>query len=177
MNIGIIGATGEVGKTVLKILKNNNRYENIYLSASQETSIKNKNIISVEELLEKDLQIVICAAGSKISLKWAPIFAKKNIKVIDNSSAWRMSENVKLIVPEVNASILKQNDFIIANPNCSTIQLVMILNPLQLNFGLKRILVSTYQSVSGSGKEALNQLENESKNKINCHYWGGFTNI
>ncbi len=165
MNIGIIGATGEVGKTVLTILKKNNRYKNIYLSASKTTSIKNKNILRIEELLEKDLQIVIFAAGSEVALKWAPVFAKKNIKVIDNSSAWRMSKNVKLVVPEVNADILKKDDFIIANPNCSTIQLVMILHPLQLNFGLKRVLVSTYQSVSGSGKDALNQLEKESKNE------------
>tara|TARA_Y100000739_G_C20555858_1_gene440508 strand:- start:10 stop:978 length:969 start_codon:yes stop_codon:yes gene_type:complete len=171
MKIGIVGATGLVGSEIHELLKSNKRYDQILLSASKETASKEKNILTVKELLEFSPEVVIFSAGSEISLKFAPIFASKGIKVIDNSSAWRMKKDIKLIVPEVNAEKLTKEDFIIANPNCSTVQLVMVLYPLLLNFGLKRVIVSTYQSVSGSGKIALKQLEQElNKKETIKHY-------
>ncbi len=171
MKIGIVGATGLVGSKIHEILKSNKRYDQILLSASNETASKESNILTVQELLEMSPDVVIFSAGSEISLQFAPVFASKGIKVIDNSSAWRMNKDIKLIVPEVNAEKLTKEDFIIANPNCSTIQLVMVLYPLLLNFGLKRAIVSTYQSVSGSGKTALKQLEQElNKKETKKHY-------
>ncbi len=180
MNLAIIGATGLVGTKLLEIIDEQNlNFDNIITAASHNSkgkilSINNKKykIQSIEEALNQNPNIAIFSAGSEISKKWAPIFAKKNCFVIDNSSQWRMDPNIKLIIPQVNANLLTSNDKIIANPNCSTIQLVMALKPIHDNFKIKRIIISTYQAVSGSGKKALEQLNNERQNKINSikHY-------
>ena len=116
---------------------------------------------SMEEAIEKRPQLCLFSAGGSVSLEWAPKFEKVGSLVVDNSSAWRMDKDKKLVVPEVNGSILAKEDRIIPNPNCSTIQLVMALAPLQSSFGLKRLVVSTYQSISGTGSKAVNQLKNE----------------
>ena len=121
------------------------------------------SVISVEEAIQSCPEIAIFSAGSKASLQYAPLFAEKGTFVIDNSSAWRMYDHIPLIVPEINATQLKESDKIIANPNCSTIQLVMALYPLHKLFTIKRVIVSTYQSVTGTGMQALNQLECERK--------------
>ena len=173
MKIALIGATGMVGRVILDLIKERNLFfEDIFLAAS-ETSIgkqihflnKNYSVISLEKTLHLDPDIAIFSAGRQVSLKWAPKFAEKGIIVIDNSSAWRMDSSTKLIIPEINGSILTLQDKIIANPNCSTIQMLMVLAPIHKNFKIKRIIVSTYQSVTGSGMKAVKQLENESKGK------------
>ncbi len=172
LNIAIIGATGLVGRKMLKVLEEFNfPVNNLYLGASKksvgkELIFKNKifTVDLLSNILKKNIDIAIFSAGSKVSIEWAPKFAEKNIFVIDNSSAWRMDDTKKLIVPEINANILTNNDKIIANPNCSTIQMVMALYPLHKNYKIKRIVVSTYQSITGSGKKAIEQLNNERKN-------------
>ncbi|WP_185858301.1 aspartate-semialdehyde dehydrogenase [Blattabacterium cuenoti] len=171
MKLGIVGVTGMVGRVMLDILeKRNFPLKKLYLSASdksigKEIFFKKKifKVISVYNLLLKKPDIVLFSAGSTVSKKWAPKFSKVGTTVIDNSSAWRMDSNIKLIVPEINAPILKKEDKIIANPNCSTIQLVMVLFPLHVEYCIYRVIVSTYQSVTGTGKKALDQLNREKK--------------
>jgi len=148
------------------------KFDNLILVASERSigkkvSFQNKiySVIGLNEALNLKPDIALFSAGAETSLNWAPKFVDKGTTVIDNSSAWRMDPNVKLIVPEINASILNENDKIIANPNCSTIQLVMILHPLHNNFNIKRVVISTYQSITGTGVKALNQLENEYQKK------------
>jgi len=174
MKLAIIGGTGLVGKIMLKVLEERNfPLKKLFIVAS-EKSIGQKiifkkqsiNVIGLEECLNLNPDIALFSAGSDISLKWAPKFAKIGTTVIDNSSAWRMDNTKKLIIPEINGNILTENDKIIANPNCSTIQLVMAIGPLYKEFGIKRIIISTYQSVTGTGIKAVQQLENEYK-KIN----------
>lgn len=172
MKIAIIGATGMVGSVILEVLKERNLpLDDILLVASRK-SIGNKiewngkslTIIGLEEAVELKPEIAIFSAGGAISKEWAPKFASNGTTVIDNSSAWRMDATKKLIVPEINAHELTKEDKIIANPNCSTIQLVLALSTLQKNYGLERLVISTYQSVSGTGVKAVEQLENERNN-------------
>ena len=169
MNIAIVGATGLVGQVILEILeKFKFDLDNIYAIASKKSigkSIKFRDqeitIISIENSVEKEIDVAIFSAGKELSLKWAPIFVAKGIYVIDNSSAWRMDETKKLIVPEINGHILEKNDKIIPNPNCSTIQMVMAIHSIHAKYNILRIIVSTYQSISGTGRKAIAQLEGE----------------
>ena len=169
MNIAIVGATGLVGQVILEILeKLEFDLDNIYAIASKKSigkSIKFRDqeitIISIENSLEKEIDVAIFSAGKELSLKWAPIFAAKGIYVIDNSSAWRMDGTKKLIVPEINGHILEKNDKIIPNPNCSTIQMVMAIHSIHAKYNILRIIVSTYQSISGTGRKAIAQLYGE----------------
>jgi len=171
MKIAVVGATGMVGTIMIKLLEERNfPVSELLLVASKksigkELSFKGKAIIiiSLDEAISKKPDIAIFSAGGTISLEWAPKFSEIGATVIDNSSAWRMDPTKKLVVPEINASELTKEDKIIANPNCSTIQLVMALAPLHNKYKMKRVVVSTYQSVSGTGVKAVNQLENEIK--------------
>ena len=171
MKIAVVGATGMVGSVMLKLLEERNFPISEMLpvaskrSAGRELVFKGKlhKIIGMEEAIAAKPDIAIFSAGGDTSLEWAPKFAQAGTTVIDNSSAWRMDPTKKLVVPEINADILTKQDKIIANPNCSTIQLVMALAPLHKKFQMKRVLVSTYQSVSGTGVKAVRQLENEIK--------------
>lgn len=171
MKIALIGASGMVGRVILDLIKERNLlFDELSLVAS-EASVGKKisflnnpySFISIEKAIELSLDIAIFAAGREVSLKWAPIFAAKGTIVIDNSSAWRMDNTKKLIIPEINGSILTQEDKIIANPNCSTIQMLMVLAPIHKNYKIKRIIISTYQSITGTGMKAVRQLENESR--------------
>ena len=173
MKIAIIGATGLVGKVILKVLEERNFRVDELLPVASEKSLGDNvifngselTVISIDEALRRKPNIAIFSAGSELSLKWAEKFSEIGCYVIDNSSAWRMSPNKKLIIPEVNANILTKEDRIIANPNCSTIQLLMALYPLHSRYRIKRVVVSTYQSVTGSGKIAKDQLFSERKDK------------
>jgi len=173
MKIAIVGATGMVGNVMLEVLAERKiKFDNLILVASERSvgkkvSFQGKtySVIGLSEALNLKPDIALFSAGAETSLNWAPKFVDKGTTVIDNSSAWRMNPKIKLIVPEINSSILTSDDKIIANPNCSTIQLVMVLNPLHNNFNIQRVVISTYQSVTGTGVKALNQLENEYQNK------------
>ena len=172
MKIAVIGATGMVGTVMLTLLETRNFPVTELLLVASEKSVgntllfKNKahKIISIQEALQAKPAIAIFSAGGEISLQWAPKFAQVGTTVIDNSSAWRMDPSKKLIVPEINANTLTKQDKIIANPNCSTIQLVMALAPLHQKYKMRRVVVSTYQSVSGTGAKAVKQMESEEKN-------------
>jgi len=167
----IVGATGLVGKTMIKLLEERKFPVNQLIPAASERSSgktiifrNNKiKIVTIEEGLAAKPDLVLFSAGGKVSKEFAPAFAQYG-KVIDNSSAWRMDPEIKLIVPEINAKVINSSDRIIANPNCSTIQLVMVLAPLHKKYLIHRIVISTYQSVSGSGIPAINQMESERKN-------------
>ncbi|MFO0323238.1 MAG: aspartate-semialdehyde dehydrogenase [Bacteroidota bacterium] len=169
MKIAVVGATGLVGEKMLEILKERNfPISELILVASaksvgKEIIYNNKpyKVVSITDAISLKPQIAVFSAGGSTSLEWAPKFAEAGTTVIDNSSAWRMDVTKKLIVPEINAHELKKTDKIIANPNCSTIQMVVALNPLHKKYNIKRIVVSTYQSVTGSGVKAVNQLLNE----------------
>ena len=169
MKLAVVGATGMVGTIMIKLLEERNFPVSEILLVASKKSIGNElyfngktiKVIALKDALFKKPEIAIFSAGSAISLEWAPKFAEAGTTVIDNSSAWRMDLSKKLVVPEINASTLTTNDKIIANPNCSTIQLVMALAPLHEKYRMKRVIISTYQSVSGTGKKAVNQLENE----------------
>ena len=174
MNIAIVGATGLVGSKMLQILEERNfSIDKIIPIASQKKSEgrlinfrgKKYAVVSIENSLNEEIDIALFSAGAKVSLKWAPQFKGKGIYVIDNSSAWRMSEDIKLIIPEINGNLLESNDKIIANPNCSTIQMLMALAPIHKKFKIKRIIISTYQSVTGTGKAAIDQLNNEKQHQ------------
>jgi len=172
MKIAVIGATGMVGTVMLTLLETRNFPVTELLLVASEKSVgntllfKNKahKIISIQEALQSKPAIAIFSAGGEISLQWAPKFAQIGTTVIDNSSAWRMDPSKKLIVPEINATALTKQDKIIANPNCSTIQMVMALAPLHKQYKMKRVVVATYQSVSGTGAKAVKQMEGEEKN-------------
>ncbi|HEX5170781.1 MAG TPA: aspartate-semialdehyde dehydrogenase [Cyclobacteriaceae bacterium] len=169
MKLAVVGATGLVGQEILKVLEERNfPFEELYLVASAK-SVGNKlkfkgkeyAIISMEEAVKQAPDIAIFSAGGGTSLEWAPKFAEVGTIVIDNSSAWRMDSSKKLVVPEINGHVLSIDDRIIANPNCSTIQMVLALAPLHVKYKIKRIVVSTYQSVTGTGKDAVQQMMNE----------------
>ncbi|MBT8188187.1 MAG: aspartate-semialdehyde dehydrogenase [Croceitalea sp.] len=169
MKVAVVGATGMVGEVMLKVLAERNfPLTELMLVASERSVGKTLNfkgksivVIGLNEALAARPDIAIFSAGGDTSSEWAPKFAEVGTTVIDNSSAWRMDPTKKLVVPEINASDLSANDKIIANPNCSTIQMVMALNPLHKKYKMKRVVVSTYQSVSGTGLKAVQQLENE----------------
>ncbi len=169
LNVAVVGATGMVGRTFLKVLEETNLpVENYYLFASKRSAGSTVEFFGkdyvVEELTEnsfdRDIDIALFSAGGSISEKFAPIAASKGCVVIDNSSAWRMNPEVPLVVPEVNPEDIKKHKGIIANPNCSTIQAMVALRPLQLKYGIKRIVYSTYQAVSGAGLGGYNDLKN-----------------
>ncbi len=171
MKVAVVGATGMVGNVMLQILEERNFPISELIPVASEKSVgkqitfrnKNYSVIGLQDAVNLHPDIAIFSAGGKTSLEWAPKFAKVGTTVIDNSSAWRMNPNNKLIVPEINASELTKEDKIIANPNCSTIQLVMALAPLHKKYTIKRLVVSTYQSITGTGVKAVQQLENEYK--------------
>ena len=169
MKVAVVGATGMVGEVMLKVLAERQFPIDELLLVASERSVGKKlsfkgqehTVIGLETAVAARPDIAIFSAGGGTSLEWAPKFAEVGTTVIDNSSAWRMDPSKKLVVPEINASILTQEDKIIANPNCSTIQMVMALFPLHQKYQMKRVIVSTYQSVSGTGVKAVQQLENE----------------
>ena len=169
MKIALIGATGMVGNVMLQVLAERNFEMTELIPVASERSVgkhisfKNKEytIVSLQDAVNKNPDIALFSAGGDTSLEWAPKFAAVGTTVIDNSSAWRMDPEKKLVVPEINGDVLTNNDKIIANPNCSTIQLVMALSPLHLKYKMKRVVISTYQSVSGTGVKAVQQLDNE----------------
>jgi len=172
MKIAVVGATGLVGSKMLEVLNERKFLISELIPVASEKSVgkfisfQNKSIIiqSMEQAIAAKPQLAIFSAGGSVSLEWAPKFAKAGITVIDNSSAWRMDTTKKLVVPEINANELTIEDKIIANPNCSTIQMVVVLNPLHKKYKIKRVVVSTYQSVTGTGAKAVDQLLNERKN-------------
>lgn len=173
MKVAVVGATGLVGTKMLQVLEERNFPITKLFPVASERSVgktikfagKRHKIISLEAAVGKKPDIAIFSAGGSISKDWAPRFAEKGTVVIDNSSAWRMDPDKKLVVPEVNADVLTKKDKIIANPNCSTIQMVVALKPLHDKYRIRRIVVSTYQSVTGTGVKAVNQLMNERKGK------------
>jgi len=174
MKIAVVGATGLVGRVMLKLLEERNfPLEGLIPVASknsigQSVSFKGKSysVVSMEQAIKLKPEIALFSAGGSTSLEWAPKFAKNGTKVIDNSSAWRMDTNKKLIVPEINADTLESGDMIIANPNCSTIQMVVAIGPLHNKYNIKRLVISTYQSVSGTGKSAVDQLKKETDQDV-----------
>ena len=169
MKIALVGATGMVGNVILQVLAERNFEMTELIPVASERSVgkhisfKNKDytIVSLQDAVNKHPDIALFSAGGDTSLEWAPKFEAVGTTVIDNSSAWRMDPEKKLVVPEINGDVLTNNDKIIANPNCSTIQLVMALAPLHLKYKMKRVVISTYQSVSGTGVKAVQQLDNE----------------
>ncbi len=169
MKIAVVGATGMVGNVMLEVLLERNLPITELILAASERSKGNKvdwngktyTVVGLQDAVNAKPEIAIFSAGGSVSLEWAPKFAEVGTTVIDNSSAWRMDKTKKLIVPEINASELTKEDKIIANPNCSTIQMVLALAPLHHNYGLKRLVISTYQSVTGTGVAAIKQLEDE----------------
>ena len=171
MKLAVVGATGLVGREILKVLEERNIHPSLFIPVASSKSIgtsvtfhgKEFKILSNEDAIGLQADIAIFSAGGATSKEWAPKYAAAGTTVIDNSSAWRMDENIPLIVPEINAAILTKKDLIIANPNCSTIQMVLVLAPLHRKYKIKRIVVSTYQSVTGTGAKAARQLENERK--------------
>ena len=171
MKIAVVGATGLVGTKMLEVLAERNFPVTELIPVASERSVgkqlefkgKKYTVHSIEQAIAAKPQIALFSAGGDTSKEWAPKFAEAGITVIDNSSAWRMDPTKKLVVPEVNATVLTKTDKIIANPNCSTIQMVVVLNPLHKKYKIKRVVVSTYQSVTGTGVKAVNQLMNERK--------------
>jgi len=171
MKVAVVGATGLVGTKMLQVLAERNFPVTELIAVASEKSIGKQiefkgnrySIVSIQDAIDAKPGIAIFSAGGGTSLEWAPKFASAGITVIDNSSAWRMDDTKKLIVPEVNATVLTNTDKIIANPNCSTIQMVVVLKPLHDKYKIKRVVVSTYQSVTGTGVKAVTQLMNERK--------------
>ena len=171
MKLAVVGITGMVGQEMIDVLEEMNFHNDEFIPVASERSIGKKieyngskyEVIGMEDAVKLKPNIVIFSAGGSVSLEWAPKFAEVGTTVVDNSSAWRMDETKKLIIPEINGDILTKDDKIIANPNCSTIQMLMALYPIQKKYGITRIVVSTYQSITGTGIKAVNQLENEYK--------------
>lgn len=169
MKVAVVGATGMVGNVMLDVLQEMDFPISQLIPVASEKSVGKKityngnyySVVSLETAVSLKPDIAIFSAGGETSLQWAPKFAKVGTTVIDNSSAWRMDPTKKLIVPEINGHLLTKEDKIIANPNCSTIQLVMVLAPLHNKYGIKRVVVSTYQSITGTGVKAVQQMENE----------------
>lgn len=169
MKVAVVGATGMVGQIMLKVLSERKFPISELIPVASEKSVGKMvtyegaeyPIVSMKDAIEKRPQLALFSAGGETSLQWAPQFAEHGTFVVDNSSAWRMDPSKKLVVPEINAQVLQSEDKIIANPNCSTIQLVMVLHPLNQVYNIKRVVVSTYQSVTGTGKAAVDQLNSE----------------
>lgn len=169
MKTAVVGATGMVGRTMIKVLEERNFPVTELLPAASERSVgkeitfrgKAVKVVSVRDAVDAKPVFAIFSAGASASKEWAPVFAANGTVVIDNSSAWRMDKNVPLVVPEINSHSIKKGDRIISNPNCSTIQMVMALAPLHRKYRIKRLVVATYQSVTGTGVKAVSQMENE----------------
>ena len=169
MRVAVVGATGMVGQIILKVLAERSFPVTELIPVASARSVGKKvafggqecTVVSLADALASAPDVALFSAGGATSLEWAPKFAAAGTRVVDNSSVWRMDANKKLVVPEINADVLEEGDMIIANPNCSTIQLVVALNPLHQAFGAQRVIVSTYQSVTGTGKAAADQLEGE----------------
>ncbi|MDY7395786.1 aspartate-semialdehyde dehydrogenase [Aureibaculum sp. 2210JD6-5] len=181
MRIAVVGATGMVGNVMLKSLEERNFPVTELIPVASEKSVGKKiefkgkeyTIVSLQNAVDMQPDIALFSAGGGTSLEWAPKFAEAGTTVVDNSSAWRMDETKKLIVPEINANTLTESDKIIANPNCSTIQMVVALAPLHKKYQIKRLVISTYQSITGTGVKAVQQLENEfkgEKGEMAYHY-------
>ncbi len=173
MRVAVVGATGMVGNVMLQVLREQNFPITELIPVASEKSVGTKinfgglefSVVGLQTAVEMRPDIAIFSAGGDTSLEWAPKFAEVGTTVIDNSSAWRMDPTKKLVVPEINGDVLTKEDKIIANPNCSTIQLVLTLTPLHKKYGVKRVIVSTYQSITGTGVKAVQQMENE-RNEI-----------
>lgn len=174
MKVAVVGATGMVGEIMLQVLAERNFPVTEIIPVASEKSVgkeiefkgKPYKVVGLQTAVDLKADVALFSAGGQTSLDWAPKFAEAGTTVIDNSSAWRMDPTKKLIVPEINAHLLTKEDKIIANPNCSTIQLVMVLNPLHKKYTIKRVVVSTYQSITGTGVKAVKQLENEYQNTL-----------
>lgn len=174
MKVAVVGATGLVGTKMLQVLAERNFPVTELVPVASEKSVgkevefkgKKYKVVSMTDAIAAKPAVAIFSAGGGTSLEWAPKFAEAGITVVDNSSAWRMDPTKPLVVPEINADILTANDKIIANPNCSTIQMVVALNPLHKKYGIKRIVVSTYQSVTGTGVKAVEQLHGERRKEV-----------
>ena len=172
MKVAVVGATGMVGEVMLQVLSERNFPVTELIPVASEKSIgkeiefkgKKYKVVGMQTAVDMKADVALFSAGGDTSLEWAPKFAAAGTTVIDNSSAWRMDPTKKLIVPEINAVELTAADKIIANPNCSTIQMVMVLAPLHKKYNIKRVIVSTYQSITGTGVKAVRQLENEYEN-------------
>ena len=169
MKVAVVGATGVVGSVLLDLLEKRNFPLTDIIPVASEKSVGNKisfkgqkySIVSLTDAVKMKPNIALFSAGGSTSLEWAPKFAEVGTRVVDNSSAWRMDSTKKLVVSEVNANVLTKEDYIIANPNCSTMQMLVVLAPLHKKYKIKRLVISTYQSVSGTGKNAIDQLNNE----------------
>ena len=175
MKVAVVGATGLVGTKMLQVLEERNFPVTEIIPVASERSVGKEiyfkgekyKVVSMDDAIALKPAVALFSAGGNTSLQWAPAFASAGITVIDNSSAWRMDPSKPLVVPEINAGILSSEDKVIANPNCSTIQMVVALNPLHKKYKIRRIVVSTYQSVTGTGKEAVDQLMGERKKASN----------
>ncbi len=171
MKVAIVGSTGLVGTEMLKVLEGSSLNIKEIIPISSQKSVgktvtyrgKSYSVVGMEQGLGMRPDVALFSAGGSVSLEWAPKFAEQGIFVVDNSSAWRMDPTKKLIIPEINGDMLTPTDKLIANPNCSTIQLLMVLGPLYKKYGVKRVVVSTYQAVTGTGYKAVNQLMAERK--------------
>ena len=171
MKIAVIGATGLVGREMLQVIEEQGLADNEIIVAASERSVgkslpfagRTLTVTSEEEAIQEQPKYALFSAGAQTSLHYAPLFAVQGTTVIDNSSAWRKDPTVPLVVPEINLSAIKPTDRIIANPNCSTIQMVLALSSLQKEYGIRRLVISTYQSVTGTGMRAINQLEQEER--------------
>ena len=175
MNVAIVGATGAVGRTMFQVLKERKMpYDNLYLFSSARSAGQKMEGYTIEELtptsFDRDIDIALFSAGGAISKEYCPIAAKEGCVAIDNSSAWRMDTDVPLVVPEVNPADIFEHKGIIANPNCSTIQAVVALAPLHKTYGIKRVIYSTYQSVSGAGNNGIADLERTAQGEAPQHF-------
>jgi len=192
MKIAVVGATGMVGRTMIKVLEERNFPVTQFIPVASVKSVgkeiifrgKPVRVVSVMEAVEAKPNFAIFSAGGAASKEWAPVFAENGTVVVDNSAAWRMEPDIPLVVPEINSHVIKKGDRIIANPNCSTIQMVMALAPLHKAYKIKRVVVATYQSVTGTGVKAVTQMENERRGikgemaypfpiDMNCFPFGG----
>jgi len=169
MRVAVVGATGMVGRMMMKVLEERRFPVDTLIAAASERSTgkeltfrgKPVKVVSVMEAVEEAPEMALFSAGAAVSREWAPVFAQVGTVVIDNSSAWRMEKDIPLVVPEINARVITKKDKIIANPNCSTIQMLMAIAPLHREYAIRRLVISTYQSVTGTGVRAVTQLENE----------------
>ena len=169
MRVAVVGATGMVGRMMMKVLEERRFPVDTLIAAASERSTgkeltfrgKPIKVVSVMEAVEEAPDLALFSAGAAVSREWAPVFAQVGTVVIDNSSAWRIEKDIPLVVPEINARVITQKDKIIANPNCSTIQMLMAIAPLHREYTIRRLVISTYQSVTGTGVRAVTQMENE----------------
>jgi len=181
MRVAVVGVTGMVGNVMLEVLAEHNFPVTELIPVASEKSVGKKivfkgteyTVIGLQQAVSLKPDVALFSAGASVSKEWAPKFAQVGTTVVDNSSAWRMDPTKKLVIPEINADVLTKDDKIIANPNCSTIQMLVALSPLQRKYGIKRVVVSTYQSITGTGVKAVRQLENEykgEKGEMAYHY-------